>query len=226
MELTIIEEFLLLALEDKKGHFVLDTLSLNYGLAGAVLFELALQENIRIHDKRLYSETKTKTQPHPELRAVIDFMDHSKKPRKVKYWVQHLGRKSNVLRKHFLQDLIHKGLIRRERKRFLFIPYNRYPAVNTAPEDALRQRLRDIIFNRTKADVRSIMLISLMRSCKLTRTLFFSRKEYRQAARRVKQITHDFEVSQAVSQVLREIQVAVMASVASASVVATSAGGS
>lgn len=224
MELTIVEEFLLLALDDKKGKFMLDTLSLNYGLAGAILFELALQENIRIENKRLYTESGASRQKNQVLNTVIQFMQHEKKARKIKYWVQHLGRKSYVLRKRFLQDLIEKGLIRHERKRFLFIPYHRYPAVNDKPENALRLRLRKIILEGVETDVRSVMLISLLRSCKLTRTLFVSRKEYRQATKRIKQITRDFEVTEAVSQVLREIQTAVMASVASASVVSTTAG--
>lgn len=223
MELTIVEEFLLLALDDKKGKFVLDTLSLNYGLAGAILFELALQNNIRIENNRLYTEVDVSGQKNQVLSTVVRFMRKDKKPRRVKFWVQHLGRKSYVLRKRFLQELIDKGLIRHERKRFLFIPYHRYPAMNDRPENDLRARLRKIILDNADADVRSVMLISLLRSCKLTRTLFVSRKEYRQATRRIKQITKDFEVTEAVSLVLREIQTAVMASVASASVVTTTA---
>jgi len=223
MALTIVEEFLLLALDDKKGNFVLDTLSLNYGLAGAILFELALQDNIRIDNRRLYTEADASGQKNQVLRTVVQFMEKEKKARRVKFWVQHLGRKSYVLRKRFLQELIDKGLLRHERKRFLFIPYHRYPAVNDKPENDLRTRLRKIILEDVDADVRSVMLISLLRSCKLTRTLFASRKEYRQATRRIKQLTRDFEVTAAVSMVLREIQTAVMASVASASVVTTGA---
>ena len=48
MSLDILEEYLLIALDDSKGQFVIDSTHLHYGLAGAILLELALREKVSI----------------------------------------------------------------------------------------------------------------------------------------------------------------------------------
>ena len=54
MRLSLAEELLLLSLRDDKGTVVNSaSMGLPFGLAGAVLMELALQEKIRIEGKKL-----------------------------------------------------------------------------------------------------------------------------------------------------------------------------
>uniref|UniRef100_UPI00405658B0 GOLPH3/VPS74 family protein n=1 Tax=Roseivirga sp. TaxID=1964215 RepID=UPI00405658B0 len=48
MKLNLIEEFLLIALDDEKGQFVIDSTHLHFGLAGAILLEMALREKVDI----------------------------------------------------------------------------------------------------------------------------------------------------------------------------------
>ena len=54
MELTLIEDFLLISLDDEKGSFILDTTYVNNGLAGAVMLELALNGKIELRDNFIH----------------------------------------------------------------------------------------------------------------------------------------------------------------------------
>ena len=53
MELNLYEEFILLSLDKVKGKFLIDALSVNYGLAGAILLQLSQNENIIIDNKKI-----------------------------------------------------------------------------------------------------------------------------------------------------------------------------
>ena len=49
MRLTLVEGFLLLALDNKKGTFLIDSIALNHGMAGAVLMTLLVRKIGRAH---------------------------------------------------------------------------------------------------------------------------------------------------------------------------------
>lgn len=88
--------------------------------------------------------------------------------------------------------------------------FYKYPLINTKLVDEIKVKLKRIVLESKKTDLESLLLLSLMYSCKLTRVLFPNRKEHRAANRKIKELTKSIEISEAVSQTLKEIQSAVL----------------
>lgn len=71
MKLNLLEEYLLLALDDDKGKFVIDSTRLHYGFAGAVLLELALRGKIQVEGEKLILRDDT-YEPEMSVNKMID----------------------------------------------------------------------------------------------------------------------------------------------------------
>ena len=217
MEMNLIHKFVLLAIDQQKGKFLIDTLSLNYGIAGAILIELSEKEIIKIENKRVIL-AETKLTKSKIIDASVKLIQSAKTNRKIKYWINKIGNKSTVLKKLVLNDLSNDGMIRIEEKTFFFgwIKTYKYVLIKSKVAEELRINLRKIVLEGEKSDVESVLLLSLMNSCKLTRTLFKNKKENKLANKRIKELTKDIEVSNSVSQALSEIQSAVLVATTSA----------
>jgi hypothetical protein len=217
MKLNLIENFLLLSLDPQKGKSLIDSLSLNYGIAGAILLELSQNNKLTVKDKRLIVLDKNLTNDF-----VFDFclklIMNSKKNRRVKYWINSLGNKSNVLKKNVLNELVHKRILNKKVKVLFWglIKINRYPVVDIKLIKELKDNLKSIVFGNNKADVESVLLLSLLHSSKLSRILFSNRKEFRKSNKRIKELTKDIEISGAMGDALKEVQAAVMIATTSA----------
>jgi len=215
MELNLCEEFILLSLDKVKGKFLIDSLSLNYGLAGAILLQLSQNKKIVIENKKIILKDKNLLRDKI-LDSSIELIN-SKKPHNAKYWVNKIGSKAGAIRNDILVQLCDKKLIKVQKNKFLWIfSYTNYPIINSEPVDEIILRLKDIVLNYQKPDLNSVLLLSLMNSCKLTRILFIDKKDHKIANKRIKELTKDIEIGEAVSQTIKEIQAAVL--VASTSV--------
>jgi len=216
MELNLYEEFILLSLDKVKGKFLIDSLSVNYGLAGAILLQLSQNENIVIDNKKIKLKDKKRTGDRI-LDTYIELIKNSKKLHNAKYWVNKIGSKAGTSKNDILAQICDKKLIKVQKNKFLWIfSYTNYPIINSEPVDEIIVRLKDIVLNYQKPDLNSVLLLSLMNSCKLTRILFIDKKDHKIANKRIKELTKDIEIGEAVSQTIKEIQVAVL--VASTSV--------
>jgi Golgi phosphoprotein 3 len=85
MKLNLIEEFLLIALDDDKGKFVIDSTYLSHGLAGAILLEMALREKIDISGDTL-KLVDDKYELEMVINKVIDQIKTAPQ-QKVKNWI-------------------------------------------------------------------------------------------------------------------------------------------
>ena len=88
--------------------------------------------------------------------------------------------------------------------------------------ESIKSKLKKIVLENEKPDLESVLLLSLMNTCKLIRILFVSKSEYKAASKRIKELTKNIEISQAVSETLKEIQAAVAVAASSAFIGATS----
>lgn len=217
MKLNLIENFLLLSLDSKKGKFLIDSLSLNYGVAGAILLELSQSNKITVKEKKLLVLDRSLT-----YNSVFDYclnlMINSKRNKRVKYWINRIGNKSNTFKKDILIDLVQKKIILKNIKPVFWglIKINRYPVIDIKLVKELKDKLRNVVFGNNKVDIESVLLLSLMHSSKLSRILFSNSKEYRKSNKRIKELTKDIEISGAVSDALKEVQAAVMIATTSA----------
>lgn len=128
--LNLAEELFLLALDDDEGWIVESALdTLRFSLAAALLANLALHDRIVIEDGRLHVFD---AEPIGDelLDAVLERLDGSEKPRKVKYWLNALGFRK--LPKQVAQRLVELGLLHEEDRRYFWIaPNATYPQRDT-----------------------------------------------------------------------------------------------
>jgi Golgi phosphoprotein 3 len=119
MKLNLIEEFLLIALDDEKGEFVIDSTHLNFGLAGAILLEMALKEKVDISGENL-KLIHDEYEVEMVINKVIDQIK-AKPGKKVKDWIEILAKQANELKQDTLFRLQNKGILRKEEHKILWV---------------------------------------------------------------------------------------------------------
>ena len=221
MELNLIEEFLLIALDDNKGQFVTDSTHLHYGFAGAVMLELAIREKIQITNDKL-ELIQSNYEKEIAINKVIDLIHHSKKTRKIDYWVGKLANMARELKDDTLDGLIRKGILRKEDSKILWIiPNTKYPTQDLTPEKKIRQRLHDVMINGAASSPKDVMLLSLIDVSELTKEAFRTKEEYKIVKKKIKEVTQDIKISQVVNRTIRDIQAAIMIAVMASVIVTT-----
>lgn len=221
MELNLVEEFLLIALDDDKGRFVIDSTRLHYGFAGAVLLELAVRDKIDIDGDYLHLKNSAQ-EPEVALNKAIDLIQASDKTKKVKNWLDAFARKAGEMTDDTLKRLIDRGVLRKEEhKIFWIIPNNKYPTSNSNPENKVRERLNNVILNGAQSEPRDVMLLSLIDVSDLTKEAFRDQSDYKEIKKKIKTVTEDIKISQAINKSIREIQTAIMISIATTMVITT-----
>ncbi|MEV4440481.1 GPP34 family phosphoprotein [Streptomyces sp. NPDC049577] len=141
--LALPEELLLLSLHPETGRKLCRTRFLQYGVAGAVLAELALGGHVAEERGRLVIADPMPP-ADPLLAAVLAGLSGkgAKGPR-TRTWVRQAGRH---MEERWLKRLIGRGALRMETRRFLgVVPYHRYPAAGAGHTAPARQRLDEAL---------------------------------------------------------------------------------
>jgi Golgi phosphoprotein 3 len=110
MDLNLIDQLTLLALDDKKGSIIPDSISFSYAIAGAVILELALEEKVDISHELVRTKDRTKT-GDTILDTYFELIQQSKKERKIKSWVDRIGNKAEQIKKDTIEKLIVKRIL-------------------------------------------------------------------------------------------------------------------
>ncbi|GGE31497.1 hypothetical protein GCM10011391_07700 [Pullulanibacillus camelliae] len=230
--LTLAEELLLVAYDDEKGT-VLSSASfgLPYGIAGAVLMEFALIGAVKYQDHVLLFQDGQDLQD-PFLYQLFSFLkqkdqSHSRR-RKIKYWVQVLGRqvRSKRYRQLFLDRLQTKGILtKKEKPYFIFFKKRVYPSTDSGIEATIRQKVREAVLGETETEVKTVMLVALLKACDAIKVIF-SKNDYKSAKKRIDILLKEQPYGQAVSETIKAMQASIIASVTAASVAANSSSSS
>lgn len=221
MNLDLLEEYLLIALDDSKGQFVIDSTHLHYGFAGAVLLELALREKVSISGEYVSVNDNTAV-TEVALNKALEYIQEKAKSTKVKDVINGLAKQANELKQDVLQRLINKGILKKEEHKILWlIPNNKYPASDMTPENKVRERIKAVMLYGAKSEPRDIMLLSLIDVSDLTKEAFRDKEDYKKVKKKIKEVTQDVKISGAINKSIREIQAAIMITIM-ASVVVTS----
>jgi golgi phosphoprotein 3 len=216
--LTLQEEMFLLCIDDAKGAVTSSAIdALPFGLAGAILADLTLQGKICVDVWRVVainpSEGALSANGDVLLEAVFVDLMAVDDPRKVSYWVERLARKK--VEKRVLEGLVAKGVLREEEKRYLWvIPYTVYTQQNASAKYDIKQHLRAIVMADQKAEPRSIILLSLLKSCRLLK-LVFTKDEREAAEKRIGALVKDEQFGEAVAQTIKSIEAAAIAAMMS-----------
>ena len=172
-QLTFTEEIVLLALDDKSGaQLQLPVTALGYGLAGAVLADLAVAGKIDTDPERV-----TVLDPSPTGDPLLDpwlaLISAETTARSVAYWLSVLSDRRKEIEQPALDRLMARGILRREDKKILWvIGLRRYPTVDGHERTEVRTRVGQLILGEDLPDPRDAILISLLRGCRLTDHIF------------------------------------------------------
>jgi hypothetical protein len=155
---ALAEELLLLAYDDETGKATMPRISLDLGMAAAVLVELALAGRIAYSDGSL-----AVTDPAPTGEPIADEVlarIAADTPHSPASWVQRLR---HGLRDRILGDLCAQGVVRDVDETELgFIHVHRYPAVDATVEADVRGRLVKALTGDEAPDERTAALATLV----------------------------------------------------------------
>ncbi|MFI6779708.1 GPP34 family phosphoprotein [Micromonospora sp. NPDC050276] len=155
---ALAEELLLLAYDDTTGKATMPRISLDLGMAAAVLVELALAGRIAYADGSLTVVDPTPT-GEPFSDDVLGRIA-ADTPHTPASWVQRLR---HGLRDRILADLCRQGVVRDVDETELgFIHVHRYPVVDRSVEAETRQRLAEALAGAAAPDERTAALATLV----------------------------------------------------------------
>jgi golgi phosphoprotein 3 len=206
LELNLPEKLFILTIDDEQGAVTASVkTTLRYGLAGALLAELALANNIQIEDERLLV-----LDPTPSGDALFDdllaLLAAEKKTRKLNHWIRIVGNKQTV--KQVADRLSARNVIVIEKKRYTWIsPYIVYPLVDASAKYWVKLNLRGMVLAGEKAEASDIYLLSLLKACNLLR-LVFTHDERKSAAKKVDMLVQGEALGESVANLLTGIEAA------------------
>ena len=202
--LNIPEKLFILSIDDDQGAMAASVkTTLRYGLAGALLAELALANKIQLQNDRLRVVDST-----PTGEALFDdillTVKGEKKLRRLSYWVEVIGSKQTV--KQVAEQLAGQNVIMIEKKGYAWIsPYIVYPQVDASAKYWVKHHLRAVVLAGEKPEVPDVALLSLLKACRLLR-LVFTRDERKSASIKVDALVQGEAFGGAVATLLTDIE--------------------
>jgi Golgi phosphoprotein 3 len=181
--LTMLEEVVLLAVDEKTGGLrSTREFGTAYALVGAVFFDLALTRRIDTDTEAIHIVDRTPI-GNAALDRVLDRMTQKPQLTTVRQWIEEIFLQREDLEGQALGSLIQQGLLRHEKsKRLWIIDVERFPMVDSQPQQHVKVRLAQAILSDAIPDSRDIMLVSIAEPCGLleyvlSRTQIESRRE-------------------------------------------------
>ncbi|MGC5018567.1 GOLPH3/VPS74 family protein [Micromonospora sp. DT47] len=181
---ALAEELLLLAYDDETGKATMPRISLDLGMAAAVLVELALAGRIAYAEGNL-----AVTDPTPVGEPILDEVlarIAADTPHTPSSWVQRLRHR---LRDRILGDLVARGVVRDvEETELDFIHVHRYPMADASVEEETRQRLAEALADGQLPDERTAALATLVAVLRMEPALGLTGTAAAEARRRLEEI--------------------------------------
>jgi len=206
--LTLLEEFLLLALDEQTGQlYPLDTDALNGAVAGAVLMDLTLRNRIDNDLRDLFPVDPTPTGDEI-LDPVLQLMSMAPvlTPHPIPYWLRKIADESIPLREKALRRLERRGILRHSNLGFFWMfGVSRGSSIDEKQARDIRARLMNTLYSDEVPSPRGIMLTGLVEACGLFRFLL-TETEARDARARIEKIARMDLISQAVAKGVADIK--------------------
>ena len=147
-QISLIEEFLLLALEDSGGEFdSVPEIYLSCGIAGAALMDLALRDRI---DSDLDGVFAVNTAPTGDATLDRALAEIAVEPRRLsaQEWISRLSRQAPAMRKAALSTLCARGVLRQSDHAFLWVlKERRYPVVEGQERPEAKKRILALLYS-------------------------------------------------------------------------------
>jgi golgi phosphoprotein 3 len=166
--LTMLEEVVLLAVDEKNGRLrSTREFGTAYALVGAVFFDLALARKIDTGTDTIQIVDASRS-GNPILDRMLGRMAARPDRTTVRDWIEEMFLQRDDLEGEALQSLISAGILRHEQSKLLWIiDIERFPVVNSQPQQHVKVRLARAILTDTIPETRDIMLVSIAAQCGL-----------------------------------------------------------
>jgi len=209
--LTILEEFLLLALDDAAGQFYsIARSTLDCATIGAVLMDLTLRQRLDNDLKDLFITDTAPTgdiilDPVLQTMALAPILE----PHPITYWLRQLMDEGEALREKALQRLVSHGILKRDDKKILWVfGTRRYPMLHDQEVREVKLRILGVILRDDIPSPHDMMLTALAQSCGLFRHIL-SEGQLNAAMPRIELVARMDLIGQAVAKAVTEIEAAI-----------------
>lgn len=224
MKLSTAEKFLLLAHHPDKGRFIISDVQTEYGIIGAILLDMSLENLISIEDGKLLLR-KSEKADNQIINEVLSLIGNSDKPRKIKYWIPKLARKSRKYKWIVLMELEKKSVMQIESRKILgIIPYRKSYLTDNYSRNNMIQQLRNNILFHKELNNESVSILGMVEACKMQKIIATDRDELKRVREELKQIMKESPIADTVNQTIKQVQAAIigamMAAVAASSTAA------
>lgn len=220
MQLTLPERFLLLAIHYDKPIFLVTQPAFSAGFIGSIFMELAVREHIHIENKVVEVISGK-----PGSGVVLEVLSNlaQSKPRKIRTWVSRLSNSSRRYRLKLINEMQHKGLMRTEERRFLFIPYKVPKLINKKAKQDEVTNIRKLVFQNGTPTEADMSLLGLVYACRMHGIIAKNSAERKEIRKRIKTMLKDDPIAKSVNEVIKETQAAIMAAVVATSAASSAA---
>lgn len=209
--LTILEEFLLLALDDEAGLFwPVPRSAFDCATAAAVLMDLMRLKRVDCDLKHILV---TNADPlgddilDPVLQALA--LDPVQSSRAILDEFSFLSEEAEALRDRAVRRLVERGILREEERKFLWIfGERRYPVVNDLDVRRVKLCVINAVKNNAIPDPHDVCLVSLAKVCDLFQTLLNPR-ELTQSYARMVQVAGFDVLGRAAAEAVAEVETSV-----------------
>jgi hypothetical protein len=222
--MRLADELLLLAYNDE-GDAQIGASSLNLGLAGSVLLDLALAGKFDVDGGGKIIVTDATPTGDPVLDEALATVANDKKTRTPREWVGKL--RGDKVHERLLDDLVAAGALTREQDKVLWVfPRTRFPSahgVESSQEADARRRLNAALDGPDPVPARTSALAALVQAAGLSGKVFGDRKG-RDVKRRITEMTEAARgqwASDGVRKAIEEVEAGVMAAIIATTVVTT-----
>lgn len=208
--LTLADEIVVLMLDDSIGEIQPGCSAVaEVAVAGGILMELALRENIDTDLKSLFV-----VNPKPTGDELLDeiLQEIVAEPEKhpSAWWIDRLANRHRDLVGRVLGRLVQAGILREEERRFLWMFSRRaYPQVSGREEREAKARLLSVLFNDEVPNPRDTLLLGLAKATDVLSAIL-TPEQLDKVADRVEEVAALEEIGRSVGLVTSEIRDAMM----------------
>jgi golgi phosphoprotein 3 len=222
MQLNTVEKFLLITHHPEKGRFIVSGIQMEYGIIGALLLDMTLENKI-VLEKDMLILNKNWKSDNQVLSEISSLISKSDRPRTIKHWLSIFARRSNKYKWLVLTELVNKKTISIENKKIMgIIPYRKSYLTETYTRSNLIQQLKNNILFHKDLSNEAVAILGMIEACKIHKIITSEKDELRRLKAELKQVTKDSPIASMVDQTIRQVQAAILAAMV-ASMAASSA---
>jgi hypothetical protein len=209
--MTILEEFLLLALDERRGEFwPVPRSAFDCATACATLMDLMRLRRIDCDTRHVFVTSDASTGDElldPILSALA--LDPVRATRAIIDELSFLSDEAEALRDRVVQRLIERGILDEEQRKILWIfGARRFPVIDNKEIRSIKARVVDTTLGDDIPDPRDVALVSLLYACGMF-PYILGAHELASANRRIAQVAQMDMLGRATAEVVAEVETSI-----------------